>query len=150
MSVIVEVPVFPGDGDEMVMLVAATVMPGLVTATVVVPEEVALKLSPPYVAVIVSVPATNPSDAAVVTVRVAVAVLPDASVTCLTEPIVVPAVVNVTGPVSVPAVCPVTVAVRVRLAPMANDAGLATTAVVVACVPEDTTFIVTPALVDIV
>ena len=85
-----------------------------------------------------------------VTVRVAVAVLPDPSVTCLTVPIVVPAVVNVTGPVSVPAVCPVTVAVRVRLAPIANDVGLATTAVVVACVPEDTTFTVTPALVDTV
>ena len=41
-SVIVEVPVFPGDGDEIVMLVAATVMPGFVTVTVVVPEEVAL------------------------------------------------------------------------------------------------------------
>jgi hypothetical protein len=41
-SVIVEVPVLPGDGDEMVMLVAATVIPGLVTATVVVPDEVAL------------------------------------------------------------------------------------------------------------
>ena len=41
-SVIVEVPVLPGDGDEIVMLVAATVMPGFVTATVVVPEEVAL------------------------------------------------------------------------------------------------------------
>ena len=41
-SVIVEVPVLPGDGDEMVMFVAATVIPGLVTATVVVPEELAL------------------------------------------------------------------------------------------------------------
>jgi hypothetical protein len=46
-SVMVEVPVCPGDGDEMVMFVAVTVIPGLVTATVVVPEEVALKLSPP-------------------------------------------------------------------------------------------------------
>jgi hypothetical protein len=45
--VIVEVPVFPGFGDEMVMAVAVTVMLGLVTVTVVVPEEVVLKLSPP-------------------------------------------------------------------------------------------------------
>jgi hypothetical protein len=45
--VIVEVPVFPGFGDEMVMAVAVTVMLGLVTVTVVVPEEGALKLSPP-------------------------------------------------------------------------------------------------------
>jgi hypothetical protein len=38
-SVMVEVPVFPGEGDEMVTLVAATVMLGLVTVTVTVPEE---------------------------------------------------------------------------------------------------------------
>ena len=41
-SVIVEVPVLPGDGDEMVIFVAETVMLGLVTVTVVVPVEVAL------------------------------------------------------------------------------------------------------------
>ena len=40
--VIVEVPVFPGDADEMVMAVAVTVMLGLVTVTVVVPEDFAL------------------------------------------------------------------------------------------------------------
>jgi hypothetical protein len=40
--VIVEVPLFPGDADEMVMAVAVTVMLGLVTVTVAVPEEVAL------------------------------------------------------------------------------------------------------------
>jgi hypothetical protein len=60
--VIVEVPLFPGDDDEMVTFVAVTVMLGLVTVTLVVPEEVALKLSPPYVAVMVSVPATKPSE----------------------------------------------------------------------------------------
>ena len=81
---------------------------------------------------------------------VAVAVSPDARVTCLTVPIVIPPVVNVTGPVRVPAVFPVTVAVSVRLAPIANDVGLATTAVVVACVPEATTVIGMPELVDIV
>ena len=59
---IVEVPLFPGDDDEMVTFVAVTVMLGLVTVTLVVPEEVALKLSPPYVAVMVSVPATKPSE----------------------------------------------------------------------------------------
>jgi hypothetical protein len=37
----VEVPLFPGDADEMVTAVAAMVMPGLVTVTVVLPEEVA-------------------------------------------------------------------------------------------------------------
>ena len=46
-SVMVEVPLFPGDGDEIVMFVAETVMPGLVTVTVVVPEEAALEVSPP-------------------------------------------------------------------------------------------------------
>jgi hypothetical protein len=40
--VMVEVPLFPGEGDEIVMFVAVTVMLGLVTATVVVPEELAL------------------------------------------------------------------------------------------------------------
>ena len=78
----VEVPVFPGEGDEMVTSVAATVMLGLVTVTVVVPEEPALKLSPPYVAVMVSEPGVKPSDAvAAGTGRLAVAVLPDPSVT---------------------------------------------------------------------
>ena len=77
-----EVPVFPGEGDEIVTLVAATVMPGLVTVTGTVPEEPALKVSPPYVAVMVSVPGVKPSDAvAAVTGRLAVAVLPDPSVT---------------------------------------------------------------------
>ena len=78
----VEVPVFPGEGDEMVTLVAATVILGLVTVTVTVPEEPALKLSPPYVAVMVSEPGVKPSDAvAAVTGRFAVAVLPGPSVT---------------------------------------------------------------------
>jgi hypothetical protein len=40
--VMVEVPLFPGDGDEMVMLVAESVMPGLLTVAVVVPAEVVL------------------------------------------------------------------------------------------------------------
>ena len=79
---IVEVPVFPGDGDEMVASVAATVMLGFVTVTVVVPEEPALKVSPPYVAVMVSEPGVKPSDAvAAATFRLAVAVLPGPSVT---------------------------------------------------------------------
>jgi hypothetical protein len=38
----VEVPVLPGDADEMVTFVAESVMPGLVTVTVVVPVETAL------------------------------------------------------------------------------------------------------------
>ena len=38
----VEVPLLPGDGDEMVTFVAETVIPGLVTVTVVVTVEVAL------------------------------------------------------------------------------------------------------------
>src|SRR6202041_196536 len=62
-SVMVEVPVFPGEGEEMVTLVAATVMPGLVTVTVVWPLDPALKVSPPYVAVMVSGPGVKPSDA---------------------------------------------------------------------------------------
>ena len=37
--VMVEVPLFPGDADEMVTAVAAMVMPGLVTVTVALPEE---------------------------------------------------------------------------------------------------------------
>ena len=40
--VMVEVPLFPGEGDEIVTFVAATVMPGLLTVTGVVPEEPAL------------------------------------------------------------------------------------------------------------
>jgi hypothetical protein len=46
-SVMVEVPLFPGAGDEIVRFVAESVIPGLLTVTVVVPEEVALKVSPP-------------------------------------------------------------------------------------------------------
>ena len=46
-TVIVEVPLLPGFGDEMVMLVAAIVMFGLVTVTVVVPEEPEYDESPP-------------------------------------------------------------------------------------------------------
>jgi hypothetical protein len=46
-TVTVEVPEFPGDGDEIVMLVAETVMPGLVTVTVALPEEPAYAESPP-------------------------------------------------------------------------------------------------------
>jgi hypothetical protein len=46
-TVIVEVPLFPGDGDEIVMAVAAIVMFGLVTVTVVVPEEPEYDESPP-------------------------------------------------------------------------------------------------------
>jgi hypothetical protein len=41
-SVIVEVPLFPGFGEEMVTLVALRVILGLVTVTVVVPVELAL------------------------------------------------------------------------------------------------------------
>jgi hypothetical protein len=37
--VMVEVPVLPGDVDEMVTLVAAMVMPGFVTVTGALPEE---------------------------------------------------------------------------------------------------------------
>jgi hypothetical protein len=40
--VMVEVPLFPGDGDEMVTFVAITVILGLVTVTGAVPEEVPL------------------------------------------------------------------------------------------------------------
>ena len=38
----VEVPVLPGEGDEMVTLVAEIVIPGLLTVAVVVPLDVAL------------------------------------------------------------------------------------------------------------
>jgi hypothetical protein len=96
----------------------------------------------------VSVPAAKPSDVAVVTVAVAVAVLPDPRVTCFTVAIVVPPVVKVTGPVSVPAVVPETVAVSVRLAPNGNVVGLAVTAVVVAATPDATTVIGRVLLVD--
>jgi hypothetical protein len=41
-SVIVEVPLFPGDGDEIVMFVAESVIPGLLTVAVAVPFDVAL------------------------------------------------------------------------------------------------------------
>jgi hypothetical protein len=137
----VEVPVFPGAGDEIVTAVAARVMPGFVTVTAVVPEEPALKLSPPYVAVMVSVPGVKPSDAvAAVTGRLAVAVLPDPSVTCLTVPMVVPLVVKVTGPVSVPALAPDTVAFSVMALPKGIVVGLAVTVVVVGWVPDDTMF----------
>jgi hypothetical protein len=37
--VMVEVPLFPGDAEEMVTFVAVMVMLGLVTVTVVVPDE---------------------------------------------------------------------------------------------------------------
>ena len=74
----VEVPVFPGDGDEIVTLVAASVMPGLVTVTLHHAERSwhFSQLSPPYVAVMASVPGVKLSDAvAAVTGRLAVAVL---------------------------------------------------------------------------
>jgi hypothetical protein len=45
--VMVEVPLLFGLGDEMVTLVAVTVMLGLLTVTFVVPEEPALYVSPP-------------------------------------------------------------------------------------------------------
>jgi hypothetical protein len=45
--VMVEVALFPGDGEEMVMLVAEIPILGLVTVIFVVPEEAALKVSPP-------------------------------------------------------------------------------------------------------
>jgi hypothetical protein len=41
-NVTVDVALLPGFGEEIVILVAVTVMPGLVTVIVVVPEEVAL------------------------------------------------------------------------------------------------------------
>ena len=41
-SVMVDVALFPGDGEEMVMFVAESVIPGLLTVTVVMPLEVAL------------------------------------------------------------------------------------------------------------
>jgi hypothetical protein len=139
----VEVPLLPGAGEEIVIAVAESVMPGLLTVAVVVPIEVALMVSPPYVAVIVSVPATKPSDAVALTVSDAVAVLPGAIVTCWTVPIVFPPVVNVSGPVSVPAVpVPVTVAARVTLLPRGKVEGVMVTAVVVAAVPWATTLIV--------
>src|SRR5258707_15641883 len=120
----VEVPVFPGEGDEMVTLVAESVMPGLLTVAVVVPIEGALVMSPPYVAVMVSVPATKPSDAVALTVSDAVAVLPGAIDTCWTVPIVFPPVVNVIGPVSVPGVVAGTVAERVTLLPRGKLVGV--------------------------
>jgi hypothetical protein len=40
--VMVEVPLFPGDGDEIVTFVAVSEMEGLLTVTVVDPEEPAL------------------------------------------------------------------------------------------------------------
>jgi hypothetical protein len=145
----VDVPVFPGFGDEMVIAVAVTVILGLVTVTVAVPEEVALKVSPPYVAVMVSVPGVKPSDVvAARTFKTAVAVLPDPSVTCLTVPMVTPPVVNVTGPVSVPAVVPEMVAVSVMGPPNARLVGLAVSAVVVAAVPDAATVTTTAALLD--
>ena len=39
----VEVPLFPGDGEEMVIAVAESIMPGLLTVADVVPEEPALR-----------------------------------------------------------------------------------------------------------
>jgi hypothetical protein len=90
----------------------------------------------------VSVPATNPSEAEAFTVSDAVAVLPDPMVTCWTVPIVFPPVVNVIGPVSVPAVVPLTVAANVTLLPKGKLVGVMVTVVVVAAVPCATTFIV--------
>ena len=43
------------------MFVAVTVIPGLVTVTVVLPEEVAYDESPPYEATIVLLPTAKPS-----------------------------------------------------------------------------------------
>jgi hypothetical protein len=72
-TVMVEVPLLPGFGDDIVMAVADSVMSGLVTVMVVVPEEAAYVESPPYAAVIVSVPAVKPSvGVAELTDRVAV------------------------------------------------------------------------------
>ena len=45
--VIVEVPLLPGDGDEMVKVVAESVMPGLVTVTVALPLDEEYDESPP-------------------------------------------------------------------------------------------------------
>jgi hypothetical protein len=148
-SVTVDVALFPGDGEEIVMLVADIVIPGLVTVTVVVPEETALKLSPPYVAVIVSVPAAKPSEAeAAATLRVPVAVFPGPMVTWVIVPIVTPPVVKVTGPVSVPAVVPLIETDSVIADPNVKVVGLAVTVVVVGAIPEDTTVIVTVELLD--
>jgi hypothetical protein len=96
----------------------------------------------------VSVPAVNPSDAVAVTVRLAVAVLPDPSVTWLTLPMVTPPVVKVTGPVSVPGVVPLTVALNVTLLPKGKDVGDAETEVVVGWLPDATTFRIRPVEVE--
>jgi hypothetical protein len=46
-TVIVEVPLLPGEGDEIVTLVAESVIPGLVTVTVALPFDEAYDESPP-------------------------------------------------------------------------------------------------------
>ena len=96
----------------------------------------------------VSVPATNPSEAVAFTVRVAV--LPGPIVTCWTVPMVFPPVVNVIGPVSVPAPAgsPLTAAAKVTLLAKGKLAGVMVTVVVVAAVPCATTVTVTLELVD--
>jgi hypothetical protein len=146
-TVIVELPLFPGDGDEMVMLVAVIVMPGLVTVTVAFPEEPEYDESPPYAAVMVSVPAVKPSAAvAELTARVAVPVPLAPAVTAIVPTVVVP-MVKVTVPATVPPVVELTVAVRLTAPSSANVVGLAASVVVVAA-PVATTVIVVTALVE--
>jgi hypothetical protein len=113
-TVIVEVPLFPGDGDEIVTFVAETVMPGLVTVTVAFPEEPAYAESPPYAATMVSLPAVKPSaGVAELTARMAVPVPLAPAVTWAVPTVVVP-MVKVTVPATVPPVVDWTVAVSVR------------------------------------
>jgi hypothetical protein len=113
-TVTVEVPLLFGDGDEIVTLVAETVMPGLVTVTVAFPEEPEYDESPPYAAAMVSVPAVKPSaGVAELTGRVAVPVPLAPAVTCAVPTVVVP-MVKVTVPATVPPVVDWTVAVSVR------------------------------------
>src|SRR3984885_15556050 len=96
----------------------------------------------------ISAPGVKPRAAVALTVRVAVAVLPEPIVTCATLPMVELPVVNVTGPVSVPGVVPVTVADSVMLLPKAKDVGFALTVVVVTAEPCATTVTVRLELVD--
>lgn len=111
-TVMVEVPLLPGDGDDIVMAVAVIEMVGLVTVTVVVPEEPAYVESPPYAAVIVSVPAVKPSaGVAEATARVAVPT-PLAPGVMFAVPTVVLPFTNVTVPATVPPALDFTVAVR--------------------------------------
>ena len=144
----VEVPLFPGFAEGMVMLVAVSVRPGLVTVRGALPEEAAYDESPPYVATIVLLPTAKPR-AVVAELTVSVAEpTPVAPGVIFALPTVVLPMVKVTVPATVPAVADFTVAVSVSGPLIAIEAALRASVVVVGATPEAITLMVVTGLAE--